>query len=42
MRDLRDSTEEMYRIKIRVMETSSEMDGTRLDLLEVQSKLNTR
>ena len=41
-RDLRDSTKEIERINIREMETSSELKGTRLDLLEAQSKLKTR
>ena len=36
MIDLRDSTKEMERIKIREMETSSELEGRMLDLLEVQ------
>ena len=32
----------MNRIKIREMETSSGMEGTKLELLEAQSKLKTR
>ena len=41
-RDLRDRTEEMERIKIREMETSSKLEGTRLDLLKAKSKLKTK
>ena len=33
-RYLRDSENEIERIKIREMETSSDMEGTRLDILE--------
>ena len=39
---LRDSTKEIKRIKISKMDTSSDLEGTRLDLLEAQSNLNTR
>ena len=42
MRDLSDSTEEIEMINIRKMETSSAMEGKILDLMEFQSKLNTR
>ena len=41
-RDLRDSTKEIERIKIREIETSSKLEGTNLGLLEEQSKINTR
>ena len=41
-RDLRESTKGIKRIKIREMETSSDMEETLLELLEAQSKLNTR
>ena len=41
-RDLSDSTEEIERINIRKMETSSAMEGKILDLMEFQSKLNIR
>ena len=41
-RDLSDSTEEIERINIRKMETSSAMEGKILDLMEFQSKLNTK
>ena len=40
--DLRDRTKDMERIKIRERETSFEMEDTRFDLLEAQSKLKTR
>ena len=42
MRYVRDITKEMDRIMIREMETSSKMEGTRLGLMEAQSKLNNR
>ena len=35
-RDLRDSTEDIERTKIREMETPSDLKGTRLDLLDAQ------
>ena len=41
-RYLRDRTKEIERINIREMETSFDLEGTRLGLLEAQSKLNTR
>ena len=41
-RDLRDSTKEIERINMREIETSYELEGMRLDILESQSKLNTR
>ena len=42
MRYPREITKEMERIMIREMETSSDMERTRLGLMEAQSKLNTR
>ena len=41
-KDLRDRTEDIERNNIRDGETFSNMEGGRLDLLEAQSKLETR
>ena len=41
-RYLRDSTKEIESIKIRDMETYSNLEGVILELMEAQSKLNTR
>ena len=41
-RNLREKTKEMYMIKIMEMETSYDLEGTGLDHMEAQSKINTR
>ena len=41
-RDLRDNTKEIDRIKVREKDISSDLEGTILDLLEAQKKLNNR